>query len=323
MPITRTDILTRLERGARAGFLAGMKEYTPRRAAFTQPSTSDGAFEIYTDMGATPWPNSNGGQTNATTDSRTGAPQSGGLHEGGPVTILGGESQGLVVYNRGWDIAIGIWHDAINDDRVGGLEQWAQNSGRRFEQHKDYLCFDALNQGESTTAGYGACYDGLSFFNDSHVDKGATYTTTQDNKLALALSLDNFETARITAGKFKDSRGQPYGGLGHSLLIHALDLERTAAQITDNPEAYDTANRERNPYAGMITRLSVPGGWFDTTCWVLVDPEVKPIVLQEREAPQLVYWDDFTQGSGIRYYKWRARYTAHYGNWRGCIMGNS
>ena len=165
--ITRTDILAHLERSARVGFLNGQKSYTPIRDAFVTPLTSDGAFEIYADMGATPWPRQNGGQTGSGTDSRTGAPTVGGLHEGGPITILGGNERAIVAYNRDWEVPIGIWHNAINDGKVGSLEQWAMNAGARFEQHMDYLCFNALNLGEGTTIFKG--YDGLSLFNDAHI----------------------------------------------------------------------------------------------------------------------------------------------------------
>ena len=322
--ITRTDVLAHLERGMRAGFLAGMKTYSPLRSAFTVEPKSDGAFEIYGDLGALPWPRQNGGQPGSGgADARTGHPQVSGLHEGGPITVLGGNERGLVVFNQDWDIPVGIRHNAINDNRVGGLDDWARAAGTRFEQHKDYLAFDALNRGEATTS-YGACYDGLSYFNDAHIDRGAEYQTAQDNKFALSLSLDNFETVRVAAGKFRDDRGQP-SGFSHTLLIHALDLERTAAQITSNVEDYATANRARNPYANRITGLSAPGNWLDSTAWFVVDPSQpqKPIILQVREAAQLVFWDDHSQGSGIRYYKWLARYVAAYGDWRLSAQGNS
>lgn len=321
--IVRTDILAHLENGMRAGFLKGMKEYTPLRASFSREAPSDGAFEIYGDIGAVPWPRQNGGQAAGTgTDSRTDHPQISGLHEGGPITILGGNERGLVVYNQDWNIPIGIWHNAINDARVGSLEQWARNAGQRFEQHKDYLAFAALNGGDGTT--YGNCYDGGAFFQNSHADPGAEYTTVQDNIYALALSLDNFETVRVAAGGFLDDRGQPVG-FNHNLLVHSLNLERTAAQIISNREAYDTANREMNPYAGRIEGITAPGSYVDTTFWALVamDQAAKPINLQMRQAPTLVFWDDYTQGSGVRYYVWQARYTVFYGDWRLAIMGNT
>jgi len=321
--ITRSDVLAHLERGMRVGFLAGKQQYVPQRSAFTSEPSSDGAFEIYGDLGAVPWPAQTGGQGGGGTDGRTGQPSVGGLHEGGPITVLGGNEKGLVVYNQDWTVPIGIYHNAINDNRVGGLEEWARSAGARFEQHKDYLAFNALNAGEATTT-YGAAYDTLAFFSASHVDKAAEYQTVQSNLNTLGLSLDNFETVRVAAAKLRDDRGQPMG-LNHKLLIHAIDLERTAAQITDNVEDYGTTNRARNPYAGQILRLAAPGGWLDTTAWFLVDPTMpqKPIMLQVREAPQLVFWDDHSQGAGIRYYKWLARYAAAYGDWRLCVQGNS
>ncbi len=319
--ITRTDVLAHLERGMRAGFLKAQKGYTPRRAAFTREVTSDGAFEIYGDMGAVPWPVQAGGQAaGGATDGRANKPQIGGLHEGGPITVLGGNERGVVVYNQDWNIPIGVWHNAINDNRVGGLEEWARSAGERFEQHKDYLCFSALNDGEGTT--WGRCYDGLSLFNDAHVDPGAEYTTTQDNKYALALSLDNFDTVRVAAGGFRDDRGIPVG-LEYDLLIHSINLARTAAQITDNREDYGTGNRAMNPYVGSVRRLEAPGGWFDTTAWMLTASQAPPVILQVRQAPTLVFWDDHSQGNGIRYYKWQARHVIAYGDWRGAIMGNT
>jgi hypothetical protein len=320
--ITRTDILAHLERNARGGFLAAMKAYTPLRAPFCGQTPSDGPFEIYADLGAVPWPGQNGGQGGSQgTDGRIGAEQTSGLHEGGPITVLGGNERSIVVYNDDWNIPIGVWHNAINDGKAS-LEQWARNAGNRFQQHQDYLAFAALNGGDGTT--YGKCYDGLYFFSNSHVDKNAQYTTVQDNLNGLALSLDNFETVRVAAAAFKDDRGQPCG-FDHSLLVHSVNLERVAAQIVSNREAYDTANREMNPYAGKITGLRAPGGYVDSTFWAIVDPSQpqKPINIQLRQAPELVFWDDHTQGNGVRYYKWVARYTVFYGDWRLASMGNS
>lgn len=321
--ISRKDIAAHLERQVRTGFLAGTKGYTAMRSAFAQDVPSSAAFETYTDMGAPPWPVQNAGKQGAGgTDERTGAPIAGQITEGGPITVIGGEERALIVYNVDWEIAVGIYHNAIDDDQAGDLEQWARDAAVNFERHKDYQCFNALNSGEATTT-YGAGYDGLSFFNDSHKDPGAEYQTTQDNKYALTLSLDNFETVKVAASKFKDGRGQPVG-LTHNLLIYPPDLARTAAQIIKNEWAYDTGNREINPYVGLAG-LEAPGGWLDSTAWFLVDTNLsqKPLYLQQRKNPDLVMWDDETQGSGIRYFKWHARYNVFYGDWRLCVEGNS
>lgn len=321
--ITRSDVLASLEARARVGFLSAKNAYVPKRSAFTREAPSDGAFEIYTDLGASPWPLQNGGQTGGSTDGRLNNAQVGGLASGGATTILGTNEKSLTVYNRPWEIAIGITHDAINDNRVGGLTEWAMAAGSRFEQHKDFLAFDALNQGEATTS-YGAGPDKLSFFNDSHIAIGAQYQTAQDNKYALTLSMANFETVRVAGSKFLDDRGVPSAN-NHTLLIHAVDLERTAAQITDNKEDSSTGNRASNPYAGVISRLAAPGTWFDSAAWVVLDVSspIKPINLQVREQPAFHSWDDYTQMGGVRYFMFRARYEAFYGDWRLAIMGNT
>lgn len=323
MAISRTDVVAHLERTMRVGFLNGSKSYTPKRAAFTRTTPSDNAFEVYGDMGAVPWPQANAGQSGAFgTDGRTGGQQVGGLNEGRAITIIGGNERTITVYPRDWDVAIGIYHNAINDNATGDLEGWARSTGARFEQHLDYLAFDALNQGAANT--YGLGYDGVTFVDASHIDPGAEYQTAQDNEYALTLSLPNFDTVYIAGAKFLDDRGKPLG-LSHNLLVHAVDLRQVAAQVADNPEMGNTANREINPNSGIIRRLAAPGGWLDTTAWFLIDDSLpqKPINIQMRQAATLVFWDDHTQGSGVRYYKWVARYEVFYGDWRLLIQGNT
>lgn len=320
--ITRFDIQKHLDYGVKTGFLNGRQEYTPIRSAFTREVTSSGAFEGYADMGETPWPLQNGGSLGVGGTGAAGEVVTNRMTVGQAITVLGGEERKITVYNVDWTIALGITHNAINDDRVGNVEQWATDSGRAFEKHMDYLCFSILNQGEGTT--YGKGYDGLSLFNDSHIDPGAEYQTGQDNKYAVALSLDNFETVYVAGSEFKDSRGQPTG-YNHNLLIVSPSKERIAAQIATNREDYGTANRAVNPYQGRVQYIVAPGGWLDATAWYLVDPNqsVKPVYLQVRERPSLTMWDDHQLPSGVRYYKWFARYTVFVGQWRTAIQGNT
>ncbi|RJX17534.1 MAG: hypothetical protein C4575_12895 [Desulforudis sp.] len=323
--ITRNDIAAHLERSARSGYLASKSTYQSLRAAFVREAPSDGAFEEYVDMGSTPWPVLNSGKGGSGgTDARTGAPVAGRTNAGGQITIWGGGELPLQVRNLDYEIGIGMSHNAINDDRAGNLVQWAMQARVTFEKHKDYLCFDALNNGEATTK-YGACYDALSFFNDSHIDPGAVYQTGQDNKYAVALSNANFKTVKIAAAKVKGGDGQPVG-MNHNLLIVPPDLEEEAAQITLNKEKSGTANRDLNPYAGSVRHLVAPGGWLDTTAWYIVDPNdiVKPLLLQIRQEPTLVIWDDESAGDGgARFFVWRARYNVAYASWRHCFQGNT
>lgn len=324
MTITRQDIAQHLERGVRTNFLIAQKNFTPLRAAFVQDVSSDGAFEDYADMGAPPWPVQNAGKPGVGGTTQTNVPKVNRTNAGEVVTTVQGEERGLRVYNIDWEINFPLTHNAINDNRAGNLMTWASSAGVNFERHKDFLSFDALNSGGAVT-NYGAGYDGLSFFNDSHIDPGAEYQDVQDNSFALALSLDNYETVKVAGSKFKDGRGQPIG-MTHNLLIVPTDLERTGSQITTNREAFDTADRETNPYAGVTRMLVAPGGWLDTTSWFTVDtstPE-RPLLLQTRMAPTLDIVDDKLTGSGgTRYFIYKARYTIFYGDWRLALQGNT
>lgn len=322
MAITRSDIAAQLEYNVRTGFLKSQTAYQPKRAPFVSEAPSTGAFESYADMGSTPWPKQNGGILGGSTvDTRTQSQVAGSVGEGEQVTVVGGGEASMIIYNVDWEITIGIYHTAIDDNRVGSLERWANGAGRRFEQHRDYLAFDALRNGGSDK--YGLGYDGVSLFNASHIDKDGTYVTGQSNTGAVALANAAYETRKVAGSKFLDSHGQPVGA-SHDLLIVPPDLEVTGSQITMNRELAGTSNRDMNPYAGNVRMLVAPGAWLTSTAWYIVDENMEaPLIIQNRTNPSLVIWDDNFQGHGVRYYKWISRYNIAPGNWRAILRGNS
>lgn len=323
--ITRTDIAAHLESAVRTNFFLGMSDYTPLRAPFCGDQNSDGAFEVYADMGAPPWPVQNAGTLGSGgVDDRTGLVTINRMTAGGSVQIVGGEEKGIMVYNVDWEIGIGITHNSIDDNKAGDLESWAREAGANFEKHKDFLAFDFLNKGSAVTT-YGPVYDNLPLFDADHKDPGAEYQTSQDNEFALALSLPNFKTVKIAASKFLDGRGKP-SGLNHNLLIVPSDLEYEAAQIATNREAYNTANREINPYAGAVTSIVAPGAWLDSTSWFLADSSntKKPIFIQDRKDAELKLVDNELEGDGgHRYFIFHARYAIAGGDWRLIAQGNT
>lgn len=227
----------------------------------------------------------------------------------------------LTIKPRNWELTVGVSYNAIKDDQTGTLERKVKTAGNNFAKHVNKLVFKALNNGD--VAG-NVGYDGLTFFNDSHVDEGADYTTAQDNKYDLALSLDNFDTVVTAAAVFKDDRGEAVG-YNHNLLVVPPALRYTGAQITGNAEAYDTASREKNPYAGAVNLLVTPE--FDSTAWTVIDESepIKPIIVGMREAANLqsAWFDPNEPDGGMYFFKFYARYVVAYGDWRLAIMGKS
>lgn len=288
--------------GARTGFLQTATPDVPISTPIAQEYNMGSKSVDLVDIGASPMP----------------------VQSRGRLTVQSIIEKKLTITPKDWEIVVDISHNAYMDDQTGGsLMAKARSAGENFRLDMAQKAFQALNDGDATT-NFGAGYDGLSFFNDSHVDPGAHYATAQDNKLALALSLDNFETARVAATLFRNDQGE-YTNYTYDLLVVPPAYERIAANITSNPQAYDTANREANPYANVTRFIVSPK--LDSTASILVasNAGIKPIIIAIRERPNLqAAWFDPKAADGGRYYfKFYARYNHFYGDWRTAIMINT
>jgi phage major head subunit gpT-like protein len=228
----------------------------------------------------------------------------------------------LTVKPIDWTLKVWISYNAVQDDQTGTLNNRVRGAGVNFQKHINNLVFKTLNGGDGAT--YGLCYDGQYFFDTDHVDKGAAYQTNQSNVNALTLSLDNFNTVNVAAQKYYDDQGE-FCNYAGDLLVVAPELEYVAAQICQNPTAYDTGNREMNPFSGKRSYIVSPQ--MDSTAWALIDSQesTKPLIVVIREQPNLQSsWFDAEQPDGGRYYfKFFARYNVYYGDWRLATMGNT
>lgn len=286
--------------GARAGFLQALNTGTPQWARIANVINMDRKSVDLVDLGAAPMPkNSNSG-----------------------MTIQDFVEQSMTVKPLDWDITVFITDNAMKDDQTGTLERRVRGAGQNFQKHMNKMIFSALNVGDVAT--YGLAYDGQYFFDTDHVDKGASYNTNQSNKNTVALTLDNFETAWVAASTFLDDTGE-VSGFMPSLLVVPPALKREAAQIADNREAYDVANRAINPFAGEVSYIVSP--YLDSTSWYLLSANeaIKPLFLVMREQPYLqdAWFDPAKPDGGHWNFKFFARYNVAYGNWRLAYQGNS
>ena len=228
----------------------------------------------------------------------------------------------LTVEPEDWYLTLHISQNMLDDDQTGRLQAQFQNLNPAFQRHIDQRTFTILNAGDAQT--YGACYDGNDFFDNDHVDKGAAYTTNQSNEGALALSLDNFNTAMVAARQFRDDQGN-YTNFNYNLLVGHVTNEVLCANITGNSQAMDTANREMNPYAGRTRYFTRPE--LDSTAWYLVAANelTKPMIVAVRKRPQLLdMWFDAQAGDGgLHYFMFHGRYVHVYGDWRLAYQGNT
>ncbi len=294
------EVPTLLKMAAQTGFLTSAQPpvplYDPIASTYDMPANSIDLVDI----GGSPMPTQARGQPN----------------------LQGFIEKTLPVKPLDWDIEVPISYNAVRDDKTGQLERRARAAGDNFQRHIAQQCYQALNDSDSTT-NFGACYDGLPLFSNSHVDKGAAYVTLQDNLDASALSLANFTPIYVKAQKTRDDQGV-FTQYNYDLLVVSPDLSSVAWQITTVKGGSDDTTKG-NPYAGIVKYKVAPQ--FDTTAWVLVasNENVKPIIVVMREKPNLqaTWFDPHGPDGGTYYFKFHAAYNHVPGEWRTAYMGNS
>lgn len=286
--------------GARTGFLDSMKTHKYSYGQFTTLFDMKSKEQLAVDLGAAPMPK----------NSATG------------LTIQQMIEKSITLKTEEWDITVGVHYNDIKDDQTGELESKTGGAGKNFQKHMNKIAFQALNAGDANT--WGLCYDGQNFYSASHVDDGANYRTAQDNELATALSLTNFDAGMATASGFLDDMGEPTE-YEYDLLVVSPSNRKMAAQIADNKLAEGTSNRDINPYAGQVNY--VVSAHLDTAAWMLLATSEghKPLIMAVRERPHLQHsWfvPDAPKG-GLYVFKYYARYDIHFGDWRTALMGQT
>lgn len=228
----------------------------------------------------------------------------------------------LTISPQDWYVTLSISGNQLDDDQTGDLLRKIQDLRPAFDRHINSRVFTVLNAGDGQT--YGACYDGQDFFDSDHADKGAHYTTSQDNENTLALSVANFTTVWVAAQGFVDDQGE-YTNYNYDLLVCNPSLNTVAANIVGNPHEYGVSNLNINPYQGRLSYITTP--YFDTSAWHLIasNESTKPLIVGVKKQPQLNdMWFDAQQPDGGRhYFQYHGRYVVVYGDWRLAVQGQT
>lgn len=288
--------------GSRQGFLTAMKAKVMPWMRVAMTMTMGAKSVDLVDLGAAPMPElDRGGQVRKDFIEKT-----------------------IQVQPSDWSLTVGISHNAVMDDQTASLERKVRGAGGNFQKHINNRVFQFLNAGDGQTLG--VCYDGQDFIDSDHVDSGAEYQTGQDNENALVLSIDNFETVWTAAQLFRDDQGE-YQEYDYDLIVCHPDNMREAFNIVSNEWAYDTANREKNPFPGLITSPVITTPHFDTTAWQLIasGEAIKPIIVAMKEEPNLqhAWFEPEAAEGGMFWFKFFARYEMYYGDWRLVNQGNT
>ena len=203
--------------------------------------------------------------------------------------------------NKPYEGTVEVDRDDIEDDNLGVYSAITMPEfGIAVAKHPDELIRAML-------ASNPTMWDGKALFADDHPTYDVTEAvTTYDNNLALALTADNFETARITRRRYIGENGKVLG-VKSNLLIVPPSLERKAKEIVIAAQTikpvYNVAETEIVA-AGMLDNVSVGSADIlvideledDPTAWYLADTTrpLKPFLFQMRREAQFVAKDSPT-----------------------------
>lgn len=282
---------------ARTGFLTTATPDVPAYADVAAVLPMDATSQDLVDIGGSPMPT-----------SWKGRPETQDFIE-----------KKLTVQTAEWTIKVGISYRAVRDDKTNELRRKCESAGDNFQLDISQKVYKTLNDGETILG-----YDGLPFFDNAHIDKGAVYTVGQDNLFSVDLDVDGVEDVLVPARRFRDDQGN-FVNYGHDLLIVAPELERAAAVVTGKGLFMPTDTANANPYAGTLNyRVSEQ---LDSTAWMLVATKrkVKPVIIAMREKPGLraANFDPDGPDGGMYYFWFGGSYDHYLGDWRTAVMGKS
>jgi len=225
------------------------------------------------------------------------------------------------IENLKYEATLEVDRDEISDDQTGQIRIRVAELADRAATHKDYLVSQLLLGGETTGNN---SYDGVSFFNASHVS-GAS--GTQSNLLTFDATtvdeptVDEFKASlKAAIGEmlaYKDDQGQPMmtSASGLACVVPTTMLFTASEAINST-----VIGNETNVLSGIARVIPFP--WLtDLSKWYLLktDGVVRPFIFQDREP---IEFNALTEESdeGFRREKFlfgvRARYRMAYGYWQ-------
>jgi len=304
--LVRTDIPKLLTAGLRKEFMKGWEEVTTdwERITTVIPSTKD--KETYAWLGAVP-------KVRIWKDER----QPRGLLE-----------HSFTITNEDFEASIAVDRNALEDEQYGQIKIRVRELAAEARRFFDELMFTLLAQADQTTGKSGTilegkdikCYDGKACVATNHSEG---LSGTQSNKGTSALSASSLQAAITAMKKFKDDQGKPRHVVP-DLLVVPPDLEFKARELLHSAyfpeEGSTTAKLATNVLRGVVDLLVTPY-LTDTNNWFLLCTKrvIKPIIYQERKAPEFVALDTGTESLFMRktlYYGVDFRGMCGWGDWR-------
>lgn len=203
------------------------------------------------------------------------------------------------VTNLDWELTEAIPRNKFSDDKLGLYTPIAKNMGWQAAKLHDQQLVAKIQENP-------VGFDGVAFFATTHLtDIDNAASTTQSNLLSLALTPDNYNTARKTMRGWNGRDGQPMGSRP-SLMVVPPSLEDIGMRIlnadyiaTQTLDGATQVGANQNMFKGSAKLLVIDELENDPTAWYLLDNEglIKPFLVQNRQAANFVYLNNPTDAN--------------------------
>lgn len=204
-----------------------------------------------------------------------------------------------LIKNKKFEMTIAVPRDEIEDDVYGVYTPLFQSMGEAAKVHPDELCFKAILKGFDKK-----CYDGETFFSDTHKSGGQKVS----NISTAALSEESYNQARTSMMSIVGESGRPLNIIP-DLLVVPPQLEHQARLLLKADEIQGTTNVNKDSADLLVVpELAVnPDAWF----LMCTNRFLKPLIYQERKKikftsltnetdPNVFFKDEYVYGADGR-----------------------
>lgn len=268
MPIVTSDFLEGLVANFKVIFRTAFDGEKPAYQPLVASFKSDSDRESYNWLGALPPPSE-------WLDERI---------------IQGLKSEGYVIVNRNYQLAISVDRNTLEDDKYGLIAPRIKQMATRIARHPNKLVFQLLNAGATTKT-----YDKEVFFK---ADRTMGASGVINNIAAGSYAADS---TKILSGidkaieqmmGFKDDQGEPMGLIPDTIICSPgmYLLIKTALKPTTKGVTRAEADIIKDVLAtGYLTGGATPGHDYIVACTGA--GELKPALIQMRKVPEFVALD--------------------------------
>lgn len=192
------------------------------------------------------------------------------------------------ITNRDFEATVGVDRNEILDDQMGIIRPRIQTLAVRAKDHPNVLLSDLLVNGTTLLA-----YDGSAFFADR--------TAPNDNLLAGtgttdAQILTDLGTVRAAMMRFHDDNGEDLGIVFDTIVCPPELLDTFGRIMSSATHIAASASGVVNQWKTVVKRVIANHRLTDVNDWyaLAADLPLKPLIYQERKAPEFVSLDKST-----------------------------